>query len=368
MATTVAAQTQTPAPAAASTRFVSLDAYRGFIMIVLAGSGFGLGAMKNEPGWEALAAQFDHAAWEGCRFWDLIQPAFTFMVGVAMPLAFARRRAAGDSDPAIFRHVLWRALALIVMSNIFSNWGTTQPLKLQLINVLCQIAIGYVLCALLLRLAFRTQTLAAAGILAGYTALFHLFPGPDGPFSQTGNIGAVLDLRILGYNYSGFYTTWNAVGNAMTILFGCWTGLLIQSNRTHTERLRILAIAAAACFAVGLGLEPFNPMVKRLWTASFAFFSTGWVLTMLIPFYWLIEVRQLRSWAFPLTVVGMNSIFIYSLGQIGLKGWLDRGLAGFTGKFAALGAAGNVPHQLLVLAGMWYACYWLYQRRIFFKV
>jgi len=351
-----------------SSRLVSLDAYRGLIMIVLAGSGFGLGVLKNYPDWAWLADQFEHAAWEGCTFWDLIQPAFTFMVGVAMPLAFARRRAAGDSDGQIFRHVLWRAFLLILLSNLFSSWGSTKPLRLQLINVLSQIGIGYVLCALIIRLPFRRQAVAATLILAGYTALYMLFPGPGGPWSQEGNLGAVLDLRMLGYNYSGYYTTLNAVGNAITILFGCWTGQLLQTSRSHGEKLKILAACAAGCFALGLALTPLVPMVKRLWTASFTFFSAGWVIAMLIPFYWVIEIRESKRWTFPLVVVGMNSIFIYSLGQIGLKGWLDRGLTAFTGKFAALGDLGQIPHQVVVLACMWYACYWLYQRKIFFKV
>jgi heparan-alpha-glucosaminide N-acetyltransferase len=370
MASTLTEPAAAPArpPASASSRLTSLDAFRGFIMLILASSGFGLAVLKNYPDWTWLANQFDHAAWQGCTFWDLIQPAFTFMVGVAMPLAIARRHAEGATNSQIFRHVLSRAFLLIVISNIYSNWGTTKPLSFQLINVLCQIAIGYVLCFLITRLPFKAQAITAAATLAGYWALFVAFPGPDGPFSQTGNIGAVLDLKLLGYNYSGFYTTLNSIGNAMTILFGCWTGLLFQSSRTHTEKLKILAIAAVAAFTAAFLLEPFNPMVKRLWTVSFTFFSTGWVLLMLMAFYWIIEVKQRKRWAFPLTVVGMNSIFIYSLGQIGIKGWLDRGLTAFTGKFPVLGDLGIIPHQILVLACMWYACYWLYQRKIFFKV
>ncbi|MFN0107124.1 MAG: acyltransferase family protein [Bryobacteraceae bacterium] len=351
-----------------SARLISLDAYRGFIMLILASTGFGLAVLKNYPNWAWLANQFDHAAWEGCTFWDLIQPAFTFMVGIAMPLAFARRQAEGATNAQIFKHVLWRAFLLIVLSNIFSNLGSTNPLKFQLINVLCQIAIGYVLCFLITRLPWPKQVIIAAATLAVYWAVYLIFPSPNGPFTQSGNIGAVLDLKLLGYNYSGYYTTLNAIGNAMTILFGCWAGMLLQTKRTHAEKLKILAISAVASFALGLALEPFNPMVKRLWTVSFTFFSTGWVLLMLIAFYWIIEVKQVKKWALPLTVVGMNSIFIYSLGQIGLKGWLDRGLIAFTGKFPALGDLGIIPHQIIVLLCMWYACYWLYQRKIFFKV
>ncbi|MGC4048192.1 MAG: DUF5009 domain-containing protein [Paludibaculum sp.] len=352
-----------------STRLVSLDAYRGFIMLMLVSGGFGLGALEAYPGWSWLAAQVEHAAWEGCTFWDLIQPAFTFMVGMAMPFSLARRKAAGDSAGRILGHVAWRALVLIVLSNIYSNWGAKPgALKLQFINVLCQIAFGYVLCALILRLPFRSQLAVAVAIFAGYWGLFAAFPGAEGPWSQTGNIGAVIDLKVLGYNYSGYYTTINFIGNALTILFGCWAGLLLQSERPHASRLRILLLCAAAGFGSGLALQPFIPMVKRLWTGSFLLFSAGWVLLMLAVFYWIIEVKGVRRWTFPLLVLGMNSIFVYSLGQIGISGWLNRGLAGFTGSFAFLGPLGAIPQKLLVLAGLWYLCYWLYQRKIFLKI
>ncbi len=311
---------------AATGRLVSLDAYRGFIMLLLVSEGFGFGVLKDHPGWAWLAAQADHAAWQGCTFWDLIQPAFTFMVGVAMPFALARRMAQGASTLVLLKHVLWRAFLLIVLSNLYSNWGSRSGLKLQLINVLSQIAFGYVLCFLITRLDFRKQVVAALAMLVGYWAVFAIFPGPDGPWSQTGNIGAVIDRKLLGYNYSGYYTTINFIGNAITILFGCWAGALLRTNRSHAYKLRVLTACAAAGFILGLALEPFNPMVKRLWTDSFTFFSTGWVILMLAAFYWMIEVRQVKRWAFPFLVLGMNSIFIYSLGQIGIRGWLNRGL------------------------------------------
>jgi predicted acyltransferase len=241
-------------------------------------------------------------------------------------------------------------------------------LKLQFINVLCQIAFGYVICFLITRMDFPRQVATAVAMLAGYWALFAIFPGPNGPWSPSGNVGAVIDLKLLGYNYSGYYTTINFIGNAVTILFGCWAGMLLRTNRSHAYKLRVLAACSAAGFILGLALQPFNPMVKRLWTDSFTFFSTGWVILMLIAFYWLIDVKQVKRWTFPLLVLGMNSIFIYSLGQIGIKGWLNRGLQSFTGNFKFLGDLGAIPQQILVLALLWYVCYWLYKRQIFFKI
>jgi predicted acyltransferase len=348
-------------------RLVSLDAYRGFIMLLLISEGFGLAVLKNYSGWECLAGQVGHAAWEGCTFWDLIQPAFTFMVGVAMPFALARRTSQGATTWDLFKHVAWRAFALIALSNIYSNWGRPE-LRFQLINVLSQIAFGYMLCFLITRLRFRSQVGIALGMLTGYWALFAAFPGPDGPWAQVGNIGAVIDLKVLGYNYSGYYTTINFIGNAVTILFGCWVGDLLRTRKSHAEKLTILAGCALAGFALGLALEPFNPMVKRLWTVSFTFFSAGWVILMLTTFYWIIEVKQVKRWTFPFLVLGMNSIFVYSLAQIGLKGWLNRGLGSFTGQFSFLGDLGTIPQHILVLGGLWYVCYWLYERKIFFKI
>ncbi len=349
-------------------RLVSLDAYRGLIMLLLISHGFGLAVLQSRPNWAWLASQVDHAAWTGCTFWDLIQPAFTFMVGMAMPFAFRRRIAQGATNFSLLRHVARRSLILIVLSNILSNFNTSRPRPvLQLINVLCQIAFGYLLCFAITRLRLPLQVASAVALIAGYWALFVLYPGPEGPFSKTGNIGALIDLKVLGYNYSGYYTTINFIGNAVTILFGYWAGMLMLSPRSHAGKLKVLAAAAGAAFALGLALEPFNPMVKRLWTASFTFFSSGWVILILMALYWLVDMKQYRRWVFPFVVLGMNSIFIYSFSQV-LRGWLNRGLANFTGNFWYFGDLGAIPQNILVLAVMWYMCYWLYKRNIFFRI
>ena len=336
-------------------------------MLLLISHGFGMSeGLKDNQNFEWLARQFDHVAWTGCVLWDLIQPAFTFIVGVAMPFAFARRLEQGAAPGALLKHVAWRALMLVVLSNILSNWGSTNGLRLQFINVLCQIAFSYVLCALIWRLRFRWQVVSAAALMAAHHALFYLFPSADGPFGQTGNIGQVIDQAVLGYTYSGYYTTINFMGNAITVLFGVWAGMLLLSPRTHAQRVKILAAWAAGSFALGLALAPAIPMVKRLWLASFTFYSAGWVLLGLLVCYWMVEMKGWKRWAFPAVVVGANSIFIYSFSQV-LHGWLSRGLLAFTKNFAWLGSYGAIPHNLLVMAAMWYLCYWLWQRRIFFK-
>lgn len=350
----------------ASERYVSLDAYRGFIMLMLVSHAFGLNTLRDQPGWQWLAAQFEHVAWEGMVFWDLIQPAFMFMVGMAMPFAFANRRAKGHTASRIFRHVAWRALLLIVLSQVLIDISGGK-FQFQLINVLAQIAFTYFFTFLILRMPIRFQALAAVLLLAGHWALFALFPGPEGAFSRTGNIGARIDQALLGYNYNGFYVTINFVTSTVTTLLGAWTALFLMQKNTHATNLKVITVSSAACLSSGLLLSLANPMVKRLWTASFTLYSAGWVLLMLAVFYWLVEVKGWRKPMFPLLVLGMNSIFIYSVSMV-LYGWLDRAIAVFTLRFAVAGILSPVLQATAVLLVMWYLCYWLYQRKIFLRI
>jgi heparan-alpha-glucosaminide N-acetyltransferase len=349
-------------------RYLALDAYRGFIMVVLVSSGFGLAALaRRNPAFAGIANQFEHKPWEWIAFWDLIQPAFMFMVGVAMPFAFARRMEQGATGRRLFWHVAARAFRLVLMSQILMSISRGQ-MHFQLINVLAQIGLTYFLCYLIMQLGFRWQAVIAALILIGHWALFVAFPGTEGPFmSKTTNIGAVIDKFLFGRVNPGYWVNINFITSTATTLFGVWTGQLLQSRRSHGQKMRIIAIWAAACLALGLIIHPWNPIIKRICTTSFTLYSTGWVLLMLLAFYWVIEVKGYRKWTFPLVVVGANSIFIYSVDSV-LRGWLNRAIGVFTLRFEWIGQFAPVVQSCTVLLAMWYLCYWLYQRRIFLKL
>jgi predicted acyltransferase len=370
MATTVSpvtASTVTPArPAAPASqaRSVSLDAYRGLIMIFLVSAGFGFGALKDHPVWGAVAHQVDHVPWGGMVLWDLIQPAFMFMVGVALPYSMAQRAAAGFWWN--FGHVARRALILVFLSQLFTVVHSGQ-FQFGLINVLSQIAFTYTICFLIMHLPVAGQVVSAAALLAGHWALFVAFPGPQGPFSQTGNVGQVIDQWLLGRNYPGLYVTINFISSTVTTLAGVWAGLLLRSPRPQLEKLKLLAISAAACLAGGMALALVNPMVKRIWTASFTIYSLGWVLAGLAACYWLVDIRGNRRLVFPLVVVGMNSIFAYCVSQL-MRGSIHRSVGVFTGRFEWVGELAPVLHACATLAVIWYLCWWLYQRKLFIKV
>jgi predicted acyltransferase len=359
---------QAPPRPAGAERYVALDAFRGFIMFMLASEAFGLGALQHDPTYGRIASWFDHVEWTGAVFWDLIQPSFMFMVGVAMPFALARRRELGATPRQNFYHVASRALKLILLSQFLiivadRHYG----IRFQLINVLSQIAFTYFFTYLILQLKFRWQVMSAVLLLAFHSALFFIFPGPQGAFSKEGNIGQVIDKALLGYNYSGYYVTINFVSSIVTTLLGAWTGILLRTQKTRAQKLKILAIAMVAAFASGLALSPLIPIVKRLWTASWTLYSTGWVLLIMLAFIILIDVLGWQKPAFPLVVVGMNSIFIYSAGFL-IRGAIDNWIEAFSGGFKFVGTLAPVAQSCSVMLVLWYLCYWLYKRKIFIKV
>jgi len=347
-------------------RYTSLDAYRGFIMLILASEGFGFAALRDNPTWGGVARWFDHVPWEGGVFWDMIQPAFMFMVGLAMPFALARRKELGAAERDNFRHVLFRSLRLVILSQIII-WVGAGTIKPQLINVLSQIAFTYAITYLLQKLSGKYQVVAGAVLLAGWTALFFAFPGPDGPFSHRNHIGLVVDRAIFHYDYDPAYSTLNFIPSTVWTLSGAWVGHLLMQSKAHVDNLKKLAAGMVLCFVAAFALRPWIPFIKQLCTASFILYSMGWVLLMLIGFYVIIEVLGYRKWSFPFLVVGMNSIFIYFVSEV-LHRWLDRAVGVFTFHYSFIGALAPVAQATTVLLAIWYLCYWLYKRRIFLKL
>jgi heparan-alpha-glucosaminide N-acetyltransferase len=118
----VSLQGETPAAgsgtraSASPSRLLSLDAYRGFVMLLMASDGLNISRIAsqnpNSHFWEFLSYQTEHTELRGCSLWDLIQPSFTFMVGVALPFSLAKLRACGQGFWPMLGHAAWRALAL----------------------------------------------------------------------------------------------------------------------------------------------------------------------------------------------------------------------------------------------------------------
>lgn len=354
-------------PPAATERCLALDALRGFVMLVLVwGACLDVTVLAKAPAFSSFASQFRHVRWEGFGVWESIQPAFWFVVGASLPFALSRRREQGVTFGANLRHACIRTLKLILLGQFLVSVAAGH-FRLHPMETLTHLGVCYLCCFLILHFRFRWQVMAAVLLMAVTTGLYLVLPGAAGPFSPADNIGVIIDRATFGLDQAGRTVNITFLGTTVHMLFGAWTGLLLMSKRPHPEKLKILGAATLASFAAALALTPFNPVIQKVCTASFTFYGAGFALALAAAFFWLFDVRGYRRPAFPLLVVGMNSIFIYMLSPL-LRRWIDQTAGVFTGRFQFLGPTGAIPQACAVTLVMWYVCYWLYQRKVFFKV
>ena len=384
-------------------RLASLDAYRGFVMLAMASGGLGL-IKIDDPGitaagwWESLTLQFDHVAWRGCSFWDMIQPSFMFIVGVALPFSFANRRERGQGWGLLFGHAMYRSMVLVALG-VFLASSSRPRTNFLFTNVLAQIGLGYTFVFLLLGRSIAVQALAALAILMADWAFFARFPLPPEsfPWSDMGidanwnylhgfaahweknsNAAAAFDRWFLNlfprpdgkpFVYEpGGYTTLNFVPSMATMIFGIIAGEFLRTQRPSARTVRTLFLGGVIGIVVGSLLDRgFCPIVKRIWTPSWTIYSAGWAGVLLAAFHGVIDVLGFRRWAFPLIVVGVNSIAMYMMSQL-LKPWIRRMLSIHLGPDYASGAYAPMVESLAVLVVLWLVCAWLYRNRIFVKI
>ena len=385
-------------------RLVSLDAYRGAIMLMMASSGLGLTQIARQfPDsglWQFVGHQTEHAQWAGFTLWDIIQPAFMFMVGVALPWSVANRRARGQSFGRMFGHALSRAMVLVLLA-VFLTSAWSKQTAWVFTNVLAQIGLGYPIVFLLAFAKPRTQWLAAFGILLAYWLAFAPYPLPPADFDwqsigvppdwphltgfaahwdKNANFAAAFDRWFLNlfphekpfvFNSSG-YQTLNFVPSIATMIFGLLAGQWLRRDLPITEKAKRLALLGIAGIIMGqaVAIAGLCPIVKRIWTPSWALYSSGWAALLLAGFVAIIEWRRWKRWAFPFVVVGLNPITLYCMWQL-MTPFVRDNIRRHLGQhiFESLGAA-YVPmlERAAVLLVLWLILLWMYRRKVFLRI
>lgn len=393
---------QGPAPFPA--RLTSLDAYRGLVMLLMMAEALNLRrvaeARPDSDLWKFLAHHQSHAEWIGCSLHDLIQPSFSFLVGVALPLSLASRAARGQPRANMTLHAVWRALVLILLGAFLASTHQSQTCW-DFEDTLSQIGLGYVILFLLGFRPVRDQWIALGVILAGYWAAFALYPLPGADFdyprvgvpkdwphllrgfsahwNKNSNLAWAFDTWFLNlfprpepfvFNEGG-YATLSFIPTLGTMILGLIAGGRIRSDRAPWAKVKWLVATGAVCLAAGLALDRLGvcPVVKRIWTPGWTLFSGGWCLVLMAGFYVLIDLWGRKRWSFPLVVVGMNSITAYCIALL----W-----GNFIGKSLRTHLGGNVfrvfgrpyeplVHGAFILAVMWLLLYWMYRRKLFLR-
>jgi heparan-alpha-glucosaminide N-acetyltransferase len=382
-------QATTPSPVragASGARVVSIDAYRG-----LPGNGF----------WAFLAHHQSHVPWIGCSLHDLIQPSFTFLVGVALPFSLARRATEGQPQWHRTLHAFWRAFILILLGVFLRSIGRSQTYW-TFEDTLTQIGLGYGFLYLLALRSVRVQWTALGIILAGYWLAFALYPLPGAGFdwakagvtpdsaqqltgfaahwSKNTNLAWAFDGWFMNLfprehpftNNGGGYSTLSFIPTLGTMILGLIAGGILRSERASQAKVRWLALAGIGGLVVGwlLGALGICPVVKRIWTPSWTVFSGGWCFLLLAGFYSVIDGWNRRAWAFPLVVVGMNSIAAYLIAHL-FAGFISDALPRHLGH-SVFSVFGPAYEPLLLGIGIllveWWLLWWMHRRKLFLRI
>ena len=396
--------TTPPAP-----RLASIDAYRGFVMVLLLAECLRLGAVAKalpESGfWAFLAFHQSHVPWAGCSLHDLIQPSFSFLVGVACVFSLAKRRERADAWWRLPARTLGRAAVLVglgVWLRFRGHFGVNWTFE----DTLAQIGLGYPLLVWLGLRRFPVQLLAAVVILVGYWAAFALCPAPgpdfdwpavgvpaDWPHHPAGfaahwdknsNLAWAFDTWFLNLfprdrpftHNGGGYATLSFIPTLGTMVLGLLAGRILGYWRA--DRLSVkdtlfwLGYFGVLCLMSGYILHKMEvcPNVKRIWTPSWVLCSGGACFLLLAGFYAATDAIQRPGWSLPMQVVGANSILAYLLENLAV-GPLRKGLYQVFGEgpFRSLGDAyepllsGGV---ILLLVGVLLLA--LYRRRWFLRI
>ena len=365
----------------ASTRLLSLDFFRGITMFLLVAEGTALwSVLVKEPiagtFLEPFFQQFHHHPWNGLRFWDLIQPFFMFIVGVAMPFSYAKRIRMGESKSKITWHIIQRCIILLAFG-VGLHCGYSKKLVWELWNVLSQLSMTIIIAYILMQYKWSVQIAVSIGLLILTEVAYRTFSleGYNQPFVKDHNFGSWMDMILMGkINNGGGWVAINFVPTAAHTIWGVVAGQLLMSEKTQIQKVKLIAIAGLAALLIGYLLDwtSITPIIKRICTSSFVLASGGWALLVLAISYWVIDIKKNTRWVFAFAVVGMNSIFIYVfMGTVGEQ-WLNDFVAIFTegilNWFGATEFVMKLITSLTILALEWLLSYYLFIKKIFFRI
>ena len=391
-------------------RNLAVDTYRGLVMFLMAAEALRLSqvakAFPGNPVWQFLAFNQSHVQWVGMSLHDTIQPAFTLLVGVALPYSLRSRQRRGQSFRHMLGHTILRSLILIALGILLRSLPGTTP-NFTFEDTLTQIGLGYTFAFLLAFARPRTQWIALVSILFAYWLAWALYPAPSPAFdyaavgvspdwhahllsgfaahwNKNSNLGQAFDLWFLNlfprphrflYNAGG-YLTLSFIPTLGTQIIGLIAGRWLLTSSPAIP-FRRLSLTAALLIASGLALHLTGicPIVKRIWTPSWTLFSGGICLLFLIALSWLVDLRGQRRLAFPFIVLGVNSIAAYLLSWI--MDNMDRAVYQHHLGPSTLNLFAPAPWSLaiapLYVGGLTLLIYWLilftmYKRKIFLRI
>lgn len=333
-----------------STRIMSIDALRGFDMLMIIFADrffFSLNKGVGSPTTQFLEDQFQHPYWFGSHFYDIIMPLFLFIVGAVIPYSLSKKINENVSKTIIYKGLIRRFIILFVLGWIVQGNLLAFDLdKFQVMsNTLQAIAVGYLFSSIAyLHLTKKWRYIVFAACLIGYALLLTIpdIPGIGRSVLEPDRNFAIYIEKLTFGKYadsSGENYTWllSGIGFTATVLSGVFAGELIRSNKSGQKIVKYLIVIGLAGVILGLFFGIWHPIVKKIWTSTFVLFSSGICFLFLALFYWIIDVKGYTKWSFLFRVLGMNAIIAYVASHVlnfaGIANSLLFGLEQYVGAY-----------------------------------
>jgi predicted acyltransferase len=366
--------TQLPLPK----RLASLDLLKGMTMILLALESTRLFEHLLpvvRDGWAAsLLTQFFHHPWNGLRFWDLIQPTFMFVAGVALAFSMKKQRQKLSWKQAFIK--ILRRCGWLFFWGVLDYAVRGTRLSFELWDVLTQLSFTTLVAFLIMEWSVRSQLLISALCLIIPELLYRYthIDGFDQPFVDQHNFGNYVDLKLMNVINPAGWVAINCISTAAHTVWGVLAGKLLLSDKTVYQKIKWLLLSSGILLFLGFGLDwaHITPIIKRIATSSFVLASGGWVVLFLALCYWWVDIKSHRKYLMLFNLFALNSIFIYLFNEIVGDRWFTGYILTITnGLFAFIHfpiMAASILGSLIVFALETGLLYFLYSRKIFFKI
>lgn len=305
-------------------RILSLDALRGFDMFFISGGGTFLVLLEGKTGLgviDTIAQQLKHPAWNGFTFYDFIFPLFMFIAGVSLSFSLSSGQAKGIPKKQLYKKVFYRMLILIGLGILYKNAPIPffEPSQIRFGSVLGRIGFAsFIACLIYLNFSYVQRFYWVAGILLSYYAALFLIPVPGygaGDLSFEGNLVGWFDRtfmpgRLIQKTFDELAILTQFPALCLTIL-GTAAGDILRGPLVPLKKINKMVLYGIAAIVIALIWQLHFPINKHLWSSSFILLTGGMAFLIMALFYWVIDVRGYKKWAFFFQIIGINSLAIY---------------------------------------------------------
>lgn len=367
-------------------RLESLDVLRGldlFLLVCFQPIFIHVAIAQGEDSWakRIFDVLFTHVEWEGFHLWDQIMPLFLFMAGVSIPYAMAKYQSEEGGKQSLIWRVFRRVVLLWIFGAIVQGNLLDWDIKALYLytDTLQAIAAGYLFSVFLF---FLLPVHGLFGMIFLLPLVYTTGMLWTGGYEPGNNLAEQIDREVLGrfvygatvledgkvqfsgwYHYGWIYSTLNFTA---TMLCGVVVGMLLKFPLTNVKKIKLLVVWGCACLLIAYGLTSFEPVIKRIWTSSMMFLTSGISILLVLFFYYYIDVCKRGNWLKWLKIYGMNSILaymlFYTLKTDSLREFWLHGLEPLLGVYYSV--LFEMAHVAIVFLILWIC----YRQRILLKV